>query len=213
MTNQSRIPARLTFLKPLSAAVAIGTGGPFGAKDRSSPRAAPWARSSVKSSRRPRQSGRRCWPRAQRQAWRRRSEAPSRRCCWPSSYSCSSSARVRSSGGAGERDGCWGAYGVDGSGSCIRHAPAQPTERLRAHVYIVLGAFLGLIAVGVTRVVYAIEDGFESCRSTGWGGRRSGDGRRHGRLRFSANARCRLRQHRTSCRVGSSGALSSCCAF
>ncbi|MGO8999816.1 MAG: chloride channel protein [Polyangiaceae bacterium] len=30
--NQSRIPARLTFLKPLSAAIAIGTGGPFGAE-------------------------------------------------------------------------------------------------------------------------------------------------------------------------------------
>ncbi|HET6612503.1 MAG TPA: chloride channel protein, partial [Kofleriaceae bacterium] len=30
--NQSRIPPRLTFLKPLSAAFAIGTGGPFGAE-------------------------------------------------------------------------------------------------------------------------------------------------------------------------------------
>jgi H+/Cl- antiporter ClcA len=30
--HQSRIPARLTVLKPLSAAVAIGTGGPFGAE-------------------------------------------------------------------------------------------------------------------------------------------------------------------------------------
>jgi H+/Cl- antiporter ClcA/CBS domain-containing protein len=30
--NQSRIPARMTFLKPLSAAIAIGTGGPFGAE-------------------------------------------------------------------------------------------------------------------------------------------------------------------------------------
>jgi len=30
--NESRIPARVTFLKPLSAAVAIGTGGPFGAE-------------------------------------------------------------------------------------------------------------------------------------------------------------------------------------
>jgi H+/Cl- antiporter ClcA len=29
---ESRIPARLTFLKPLSAAIAIGTGGPFGAE-------------------------------------------------------------------------------------------------------------------------------------------------------------------------------------
>jgi H+/Cl- antiporter ClcA len=30
--NESRIPARITFLKPLSAAIAIGTGGPFGAE-------------------------------------------------------------------------------------------------------------------------------------------------------------------------------------
>ncbi|HEX5473994.1 MAG TPA: chloride channel protein [Vicinamibacterales bacterium] len=30
--NQSRIPPRVTFLKPLSAAIAIGTGGPFGAE-------------------------------------------------------------------------------------------------------------------------------------------------------------------------------------
>lgn len=32
LTNESRIPMRLMFLKPLSAAVAIGTGGPFGAE-------------------------------------------------------------------------------------------------------------------------------------------------------------------------------------
>ncbi len=32
LTNRSRIPARITFLKPVSAAVAIGTGGPFGAE-------------------------------------------------------------------------------------------------------------------------------------------------------------------------------------
>src|SRR6266542_2873202 len=32
LTNDSRIPARMTFLKPLSAALSIGTGGPFGAE-------------------------------------------------------------------------------------------------------------------------------------------------------------------------------------
>lgn len=32
LVNQSRIPARMTWLKPLSAAVSIGTGGPFGAE-------------------------------------------------------------------------------------------------------------------------------------------------------------------------------------
>jgi H+/Cl- antiporter ClcA/predicted transcriptional regulator len=30
--NESRIPARITFLKPVSAAISIGTGGPFGAE-------------------------------------------------------------------------------------------------------------------------------------------------------------------------------------
>jgi H+/Cl- antiporter ClcA/CBS domain-containing protein len=30
--NESRIPARMTFLKPLSAVISIGTGGPFGAE-------------------------------------------------------------------------------------------------------------------------------------------------------------------------------------
>jgi H+/Cl- antiporter ClcA/CBS domain-containing protein len=32
LVNQSRIPARITFLKPFSAAISIGTGGPFGAE-------------------------------------------------------------------------------------------------------------------------------------------------------------------------------------
>jgi len=32
LARGSRVPARLTFLKPLSAAIAIGTGGPFGAE-------------------------------------------------------------------------------------------------------------------------------------------------------------------------------------
>lgn len=32
LTNESRIPARMTWLKPLSSAVSIGTGGPFGSE-------------------------------------------------------------------------------------------------------------------------------------------------------------------------------------
>lgn len=32
LLNESKIPARITLLKPLSAAIAIGTGGPFGAE-------------------------------------------------------------------------------------------------------------------------------------------------------------------------------------
>ena len=32
LLNKSRIPARITLLKPVSAAISIGTGGPFGAE-------------------------------------------------------------------------------------------------------------------------------------------------------------------------------------
>lgn len=32
LTNESRIPARVMFLKPISSAISIGTGGPFGAE-------------------------------------------------------------------------------------------------------------------------------------------------------------------------------------
>src|SRR5207248_531069 len=32
LLNKSRIPARITLLKPISAAISIGTGGPFGAE-------------------------------------------------------------------------------------------------------------------------------------------------------------------------------------
>lgn len=32
LTNESRIPARVTLLKPISSAISIGTGGPFGAE-------------------------------------------------------------------------------------------------------------------------------------------------------------------------------------
>src|SRR3546814_3440306 len=32
LTNRSKIPPRVTILKPLSAAISIGTGGPFGAE-------------------------------------------------------------------------------------------------------------------------------------------------------------------------------------
>ena len=32
ITEDSKIPVKLTFLKPISAAISIGTGGPFGAE-------------------------------------------------------------------------------------------------------------------------------------------------------------------------------------
>jgi H+/Cl- antiporter ClcA len=66
LLNKSRIPARITLLKPISAAISIGTGGPSAPRGRSSPPAAPWARSSASCSTPPRPSARRCSPPAPR---------------------------------------------------------------------------------------------------------------------------------------------------
>jgi H+/Cl- antiporter ClcA len=68
LTNRSKIPARMTFLKPLSAAIAIGTGGPFGAEGPIIATGGAMGSVIGQSSRRPRASARRCWPRARRRA-------------------------------------------------------------------------------------------------------------------------------------------------
>ena len=97
LTNQSRIPARMTFLKPVSAAISIGTGGPFGAEGPIiATGGALGSLHRANHPRRPRPSARRCWPPAPRPAWRRRSAARYRRCCWPSNCCCLSFGRVRS---------------------------------------------------------------------------------------------------------------------
>ena len=68
LTNHSRIPARMTFLKPLSAAIAIGTGGPFGAEGPiiATGGALGSLFGQLMSTRRP--NARRCWPRGRRPA-------------------------------------------------------------------------------------------------------------------------------------------------
>ena len=69
LVHHSRIPARLTFLKPLSAAISIGTGGPFGAegpdhRDGRRVRLALRAAHFDDAGR----ATRRCWPRERRPA-------------------------------------------------------------------------------------------------------------------------------------------------
>ena len=113
------------------------------------------------SARRP-PSERRCWRPARRPAWRRRSAAPCRPCCWRSSCCCSNFARARSfpwrlasATAAGVRHGD-GRLGAD-----VRHAErAAPTLAALAF-YALLGCAMGWLAVQVTRLVYAVEDGFE----------------------------------------------------
>ena len=77
LTNESRIPPRVTLLKPLSAAVAIGTGGPFGAEGPII--ATGGALGSLlgpAAEHHRRRAEDRCSRRAPRPAWRRRSAAP-----------------------------------------------------------------------------------------------------------------------------------------
>ena len=74
----------MTFLKPLSAAIAIGTGGPFGAEGPIiATGGALGSLARPVAARSPPTSARRCSPPAPPRAWRRRSAARSRRCCSP----------------------------------------------------------------------------------------------------------------------------------
>lgn len=97
LTNRSRIAPIVALFKPLSAAIAIGTGGRSGRKGRSSRPAARSARSSGRSSGSRRQSAKCCWAAARRRAWQRRSARRSQRSLWRLNSSCSSSERGRSS--------------------------------------------------------------------------------------------------------------------
>ena len=98
LVRQSRVAPRTAIAKPLSAAVAIGTGGPFGAEGPiivtggalgSLARPGP-----ARVGERAQDPARRAAPRP---AWRRRSARRSPPSCWRSSCCCSSSRREPSS--------------------------------------------------------------------------------------------------------------------
>jgi H+/Cl- antiporter ClcA len=93
VTGGSKVAPRVALLKPVSAAVSIGTGGPFGAEGPiimtggAAGRCSPSACTCRPTSARP------CWSRARPAAWRPRSTRRSRRCC--SRWSCCSSSGAR----------------------------------------------------------------------------------------------------------------------
>ena len=98
LVRQSRIAPRTAVAKPLSAAIAIGTGGPFGAEGPIIVTGG--ALGSLLGQVAPRvgrTSARSCSPAAPPPAWRRRSARRWPPSCWPSSCCCSSSRRGRSS--------------------------------------------------------------------------------------------------------------------
>ncbi|MGC4070170.1 MAG: chloride channel protein [Polyangiaceae bacterium] len=162
LTNQSRIPARVTFLKPLSAAVAIGTGGPFGAEGPII--ATGGALGSVLGQVLQTTS-------AERKTLLAAGAAAGMAAIFGSPVSAvllsvelllfEFRARsivpvaLASATAAGVRMAWVGATPAFGMPQL-----SQPSGYALTF-YILLGALFGLVAVGVTRAVYAIEDGFE----------------------------------------------------
>ncbi len=162
LLNQSRIPPRVTFLKPLSAAVAIGTGGPFGAEG---PIIATGGALGSLVGQLLRTTA------AERKTLLAAGAAAGMTATFGSPVSAVLLAvelllfefrprsiipvALASATATGVR------YGLVGSAP-IFPIPGllQPSGEAQAF-YILLGALTGVLAVGVTRLVYAVEDGFE----------------------------------------------------
>lgn len=163
LTNESRIPWRIVFLKPLSAAVAIGSGGPFGAEGpiiATGGALGSWIGQILKTTAIERKTLLAAGAAAGMTAtfgspisalllavelllfeFRPRSFLPVALACVTAS-----SARVFIQGG-------------------IHYAFSMPSldvaQPLAVVFYALMGILIGLAAVFVTRVVYRIEDGFE----------------------------------------------------
>jgi H+/Cl- antiporter ClcA len=162
LTNESRIPPRLTFLKPLSAAIAIGTGGPFGAEGPII--ATGGALGSLVGQVLKTTS-------AERKTLLAAGAAAGMAATFGSPVSAVLLAvelllfefrsrsiipvALASATAAGVRMALVGSAPVFAMPQL-----SQPSGAALAF-YILLGAVIGVVATGVTRAVYAIEDGFE----------------------------------------------------
>lgn len=162
LTNESRIPMRLMFLKPLSAAISIGTGGPFGAEGPII--ATGGAFGSVVGQLLHSTA-------AERKTLLAAGAAAGMAATFGSPVSAVLLAvelllfefRSRSiipvalaaSTAAGVR------IAFEGVEPVFAMANLQAPTQAALGVYILLGGVLGLISVVVTRAVYAIEDAFE----------------------------------------------------
>ncbi len=162
LTNRSRIPARLTVLKPISSAVAIGTGGPFGAEGPII--ATGGALGSVLG------QYTACSP-AERKTLLAAGAAAGMAATFGSPVSAVLLAvelllfeyRPRSiipvalaaTVATGMR------VALEGPGAAFGMPDVGPASLGALAFYVALGALMGLVATAVTRAVYAVEDGFE----------------------------------------------------
>ncbi|MDB4949140.1 MAG: Cl-channel voltage-gated family protein [Gemmatimonadetes bacterium] len=160
--GESRIPARLMFWKPVSAAVAIGTGGPFGAEgpiiatggalgslvgqvlhvtaDERKTLLAAGAAAGMAATFGTPVSAVLLAVELLLFEYRARSVIPV-------ALAAATAAAAR--------------MAFVGSGPVFRLPPLPQPGAEALTVYVLLGALVGLLSVGVTRLVYAIEDAFE----------------------------------------------------
>ena len=162
LLNQSRIPPRLTFLKPVSSAIAIGTGGPFGAEGpiiATGGALGSFIGQVLHTTADERKTLLACGAAAGMAAifgspvsavilavelllfeFRARSIIP---------------VALASVTAAGVR------YATLGSAAVFAMPNVSQPSGEALIFYIALGAFMGLVSVGVTRLVYGVEDAFE----------------------------------------------------
>ena len=159
LTKQSRIHPRTAVAKPLSAAIAIGAGGPFGAEGpiivtggalgsllgQVLP-VSPSERKILLA------SGRR------RRAWRRRSVRRWPPSCWSSSCCCSSSRPGRSCRSSCRlRSPAVSTRRSSGPARCSQVRPTTTTGSPSSRSSRVLGVCCGLLAVVITRGLFLVE--------------------------------------------------------
>jgi len=162
LLNESRIPARMTWLKPISSAIAIGTGGPFGAEGPII--ATGGALGSL--------IGQLLHVTADE---RKTLLAAGAAAGMAAVFSAPISAvllsielllferRARSliPVALGAVIGTGVRYVLEGSAPMFPMPDVAAPGLLAIATYIILGLLMGVISVGVTKLTYAIEDGFE----------------------------------------------------
>lgn len=162
LTGNSRIPARITILKPVSSAIAIGTGGPFGAEGPII--ATGGALGSLLGQITP------CSP-AERKTLLAAGAAAGMAATFGSPVSAVLLAielllfeyRARSivpvalaaATATGVR------IAIHGSDPAFAMPVVSPVPLSGLTFYLLLGAFMGLASVAVTKAIYAVEEGFE----------------------------------------------------
>jgi chloride channel protein, CIC family len=169
LTNESRIPLRVTFLKPLSAAIAIGTGGPFGAEGPIIATGGALGSAIgqfVRVTARERKVLLAAGAAAGMTAIFGTPIAAvllaielllteySARTVTPVALACAVAGGVRAI--------------IHGTGAVFAVPPLDDPSTASVVVATVCGGLIGIVSVYVTRAVYAIEDGFERLHSVHW---------------------------------------------